>query len=300
MVSAVILSYNRCHEVLKTIDKLKSIKSSLPFDLEIIVVDNASVDNTSKQVKQHHSDVILVSKSNNNGIAGWNEGFKVAHNKYFLVLDDDSHVHSGLIEAVNRMEANPDIGILATQIVDESLQLDPNLDLKDAWKDNEQIAGFIGCGAIIRKELYLKIGGFAEWIYVYTHEFEYSIRCIDAGYKVIFCADCLVVHRVSSLNRSNKRLRVFATRNELLIVHKYFAFKKAKYLKRVLINNLKFIKREGLITGYYIMKGYYKYLQMKNKVGVTPVSDATQQFFATNFWSTKPIFKKRTINNKTK
>lgn len=290
MVSAVILSYNRCNEVLKTIDKLKALRLSLPFELEIIVVDNGSIDQTSAKVAEQHPDIILVSKKDNNGIAGWNEGFKIAKNKYLFVLDDDSHIHTGLIEAVNRLEKNPKIGILATQIVDEQLNMDANLDPKDAWQDGEELAGFIGCGAIIRKEVYDKIGGFAEWIYVYTHEFEYAIRCIDAGYKVIFCADCIVVHRVSNINRSNKRLRTYATRNELLIVHKYFSAAKKTYLKRVLINNLKFIKKEGIMTGYYIMKGFYKYLRMKSTVKITPVSDATQTFFAANFWSTKAIF----------
>ena len=106
------------------------------------------------------------------------KGFKIAKDKYFFVLDDDSHIHSGLEEAIKRLEQNPDIGLLPFQIKDINLGTDPDLDPEDAWKDNEEVVGFIGCGAIIRKELYDKIGGFAEWIYLYTHEFEYSIRAL--------------------------------------------------------------------------------------------------------------------------
>jgi GT2 family glycosyltransferase len=300
MVSAVILSYNRCHEVLKTIDKLKAIQPTLPFSLEIVVVDNASADDTSLQVKQLHSDVVLVTKPKNNGIAGWNEGFKVAKNKYFLVLDDDSHIHSGLTEAVNRMESHPDIGILAMQIVDESLQVDPNLDLDEAWKDNEEIAGFIGCGAIIRKEVYDKIGGFAEWIYVYTHEFEYSVRCHNAGYRIVFFANGIVVHRVSKVYRSVERLRIYSTRNELGIVYKFFRSEKYKYLYRVVINNLKFAKREGLKSAYYVLLGTFRFLSFKSQLELTPVSQKTQNYFSEKFWSTQPILKnlKRRFSSK--
>lgn len=290
MVSAIILSYNRCPEVLITIDKLKAYRKVLPFELEIIVVDNASVDDTSVQVKKHHPDIVLVTKPHNNGIAGWNEGFKIARNPYFLVLDDDSHIHSGLTEAVQHMEQNPNIGILAFETVDEKLQMDIFLKDDDAWKDGDAVAGFIGCGALIRQELYKKIGGYAEWIHLYTHEFEYSLRCLAAGYQVRFFGDGIVIHRVSKLNRVPKNMRIYATRNEMEIINKYFGTAKTKYLIRTLLNNLKFIKREGLKSGYYILKGAIEFLKIKNTIPVTPVSQEIQNFYATHFWSTKPVF----------
>ena len=74
MVSAIILAYNRCSEVLITIQKLKEYRATLSFPLNIIVVDNASVDDTSDKINLHHPDITLVTKKINNGIAGWNEG----------------------------------------------------------------------------------------------------------------------------------------------------------------------------------------------------------------------------------
>lgn len=292
MVSAVILSYNRCSEVLKTTVILKEYRKQLPFDLEIVVVDNGSSDNTSDRLTSEHPDITLVTKRTNNGIAGWNDGFAVAKYKYLLVLDDDSHIHEGLTDAVVRLEQQPDIGILALQITDEKLGYDPLLDPEEAWKDNDDLVGFIGCGAIIRKNLYEKIGGFAEWIYVYTHEFEYAIRCINAGYRINFFAGGIVIHRVSVVNRSKKRMRIFATRNEMFIVKRYFNNGKIKYLTRILINNLKFVKREGIISGYYVLCGFARYLKGKKDIGYAPVSYKTQRQFAENFWSTKPIFKR--------
>ena len=290
MISAIVLAYNRCAEVLITIEKLKQIRVELPFDLEIVVVDNASADDTTPQIKAAHPDIVLVTKKTNNGIAGWNEGFAIAKNRYFLVLDDDSHPYNGLVEAVERLENNPDIGILPFQIKDVNLGTDPLLDPEEAWKDNEDVAGFIGCGAIIRKSLYEKIGGFAEWIYLYTHEFEYAIRCLNAGYRINFFGKGVVIHRVSSLNRSNKRLRVYSTRNELLIIYKYFKNDKAKYLFRIFINHLKFIRREGMASGYYVWLGFYEFLKKKKSLKKTPVAVNVQEYFANNFWSTKPIF----------
>lgn len=289
VVSAVVLSYNRCAEVLKTIGLLKEYKAGLPFTLEIIVVDNASEDDTNQQLTQHLLDIKLVTVKRNNGIAGWNEGFKVATGKYMLVLDDDSCIYSGLANAVDYLEINEKVGILALNVVGEELRGDPNLSADDAWKDGEHVAGFIGCGAIIRKALYDKIGGFAEWIYLYTHEFDYSIRCWDAGYQVHFFEKGIVVHRSSVINRSNKRMRILAARNEMAIVYKYFNNSRGKYIARTLLNNLKFIKREGVRSAYYVLLGAIDFLKLKKKIGQTPVSPATQEFYANRFWSTKPV-----------
>jgi GT2 family glycosyltransferase len=292
MVSAVILAYNRRVEALKTIDILNSTKPTLPFELEIIVVDNASSDNTSTEIKSAYPDVTLVTRNKNNGVAGWNDGFAIAKGDYLLVLDDDSHVHSGFVEAVNYMNNNSNVGILAFNIVDESLRGDPNLNPEDAWKNNEDIVGFIGCGALIRKELYNKIGGFAEWVFIYTHEFDYAIRCLDAGLKIRFFEKGLVVHRASKLNRTNKRLITFSTRNELGIVYKYFRNQKWKYLYRIMMNNLKVVKRDGLATGYYIVSGFYEFLKIRKSLVLAPVSQAAQDFYADHFWSTQPVLAK--------
>jgi GT2 family glycosyltransferase len=289
MVSAVILAYNRRPEVLYTINKLKELQPTLPFEMEIIVVDNASTDNTSIEVTQVYPDVHLITRDKNNGVAGWNDGFKAAKGDYFLVLDDDSHIYSGFTESIQYLDANPDVGILALHIKDPDLKGDDNLDSRDAWKDKEEVVGFIGCGAIIRRELYEKIGGFSEWVFIYTHEFDYAIRSLDAGYKLRFFEHGIVIHRASKLNRTNKRLITFSTRNELGIVYKYFRNQKRKYIYRIMINNLKVVKRDGLATGYYILSGYYEFLKIKKTLELTPVSQAAQDFYASHFWSTKPV-----------
>ena len=288
MVSAVILSYNRCPEVLITIQKLKDYSADLPFNLDIIVVDNASIDDTSEQVKDKYPDVTLITKPKNNGIAGWNVGFEAAKSKYFLVLDDDSHIEAGLAEAINYLEANAAVGILALNIYGGIYQTDDETE----WQDKADCAGFIGCGAIIRKELYHKIGGFADWLYLYTHEYEYGLRCMNAGYKIKFFKNSRVVHRTSSLNRSNKQLRTYSTRNELAIVYKYFPVNRWKYISRILINNLKLIRSEGFSTGFYILDGSMKFIKMRNEISYTPVSPQIQRFFIEKFRSVHSVFSK--------
>ncbi|MCD0486951.1 glycosyltransferase family 2 protein [Pedobacter sp. MC2016-14] len=290
MISIVILAYNRSDEVLITIEKLKKLSSSCIYTMEIIVVDNASADDTSELLRAHHPEVVLVTKPVNNGIAGWNEGFKIAKYKYILVLDDDSHIESGLNEAIDYLEQHADIGILALQILPEKTVPEAELPA-DAWQHKQDIVGFIGCGAIIRRELFEKIGGYAEWIYLYTHEFEYALRCMDAGYRVNFFGQAIVIHRASTINRSSKRMRLYSARNEMAIIYKYFEKDRPKYIFRTLINNLKFIKKEGMASGWYILQGFFHFLKLSSKLQHTPVSTKVQQFYADQFWSARPVIR---------
>lgn len=285
MVSVVILAYNRRDEVLITVAKMKDVCSALPFTTEIIVVDNASVDDTSAAILSSHPDVVLMRKDKNNGIAGWNDGFAAARFKYLLVLDDDSHIQSGLPEAIAYLEQNATVGILALNITTGPFTSDPML-----WKDKQDIVGFFGCGAIIRKEVYDKIGGFAEWLHVYAHEWEYALRCISTGYHVQYFQHSEVIHRASTANRSFKRIRIYSTRNEMGIVYKYFGKNRWKYLFRMWANNLKRIKVQGLVPTYYDLLGSIKFLQMRKTLTHTPVTPEAQEFFVNNYVNTFPVF----------
>jgi GT2 family glycosyltransferase len=291
MISTIILAYNRSAEVLITIAKLKEYAKKLSFDFEIIVVDNASIDDTTPQVKRHHPDVILITKEKNNGIAGWNDGFAIAHYKYMLVLDDDSHPEHGVAEAVNYLEQHPATGILALNITSGPYLTDAwTWQDGKSWQHEQEILGFFGCGAIIRKEVYEKIGGFAEWMLVYSHEWEYGLRCIDAGYNIKYYKHSSINHRASTINRSLKRARVFCTRNDMGMVYKYFPSKRWQYILIIFVNNLKCVKDGHILAVYYDLIGAIKFLKFRHTLKYTPVSEKTQSFFINNYLNTHAPF----------
>jgi GT2 family glycosyltransferase len=282
--SFVILNYNRKNELITTISKIKELIGDSK-EFEIIAVDNNSADGTVTAIQEKFPDVVLIARNINNGIAGWNDGFARAKGKYMIVLDDDSHLESGLDEAVSYLDANPQIGILALRITGGVFETTDTTE----WIDKENSGGFIGCGAIIRKEVFERIGGFAEWLHVYTHEYEYSLRCLDAGFKIVYFDGAHVVHRTSVLNRTNKRLRIFSTRNEMALVYKYFGKNRYTYLYRIWLNNFKLIQKDGLKTAYYIFLAGIEFLKMRKKLQHTPVSQEAQNFLKKYLWSTHPL-----------
>lgn len=284
--SFVIVNYNRKNELLLTLTKVAGIIDN-DQDFEVIVIDNASSDGSAGAVKHNFPDVILIENPINTGAPAWNLGFEIAQGKYFIILDDDSHIESGLNEAIDYLDSHSNVGVLALNVI-----TGPYTSEMWNWKDEQDITGFIGCGAILRRETYHKIGGYADWMFLYVNEWEYSLRCINAGYKVRFFKNSIVIHRTSAINRSSKRLRVFVTMHELGIVYKHFSVNRFNFLFRVALNNLKIVNNGEFKNAWYNLIGIFKFFKLRKSLTYTPVKPEHQKFWADNFLTTqKPVFK---------
>ncbi len=278
-----ILAFNRHEEVRETLRELQNI--DYPREsLEIIVVDNASTDGTREMVESEFPDVRVVSLQPNRAVAGWNAGFEAGRGEFFLVLDDDSAPQSGLKDAIAFLQQNPKVGILACQIVGGPFTTQD-------WKTQKQFIGFIGCGALIRREVIEKIGGFASWIYLYTHEWEYGLRCLDAGFEIRYFDGCVVRHRASQVNRSARRSRLYSTRNELLIVHKYFRQKRALLLLRTVLHNARFCRTEGWRSLFYILRACGMFWRDAPRLEQNFVQPHVQRQYVALYWSLQPLWK---------
>jgi GT2 family glycosyltransferase len=293
--SFVIVNYNRKNELLITISNTKALIQGRA-EFEIVIVDNASTDGSAEAVKLNHPDVVLIENKVNTGAPAWNLGFEKAKGDYFIIIDDDSHVESGLDSALQYLDAHPEVGVLALNVTSG-----PYTSEGWKWKDGQEIVGFIGCGAILRKTTYQELGGYADWIFLYVNEWDLGLRVTDAGYQVRYFAKCRVVHRASEINRSSKRLRVYVTRNELAIVYKYLAEGRSRYLWRVVLNNLKGIRQLNLKETWYNILGMVEFLKIRRSIKQTPVSPYSQQLFLSLFESTRPTFDflKRDLSNLT-
>ena len=286
LVTVNILAYNRKKEVEITLTKILNELDYPKDKLEIIVVDNASTDGTYDMIKEKFPQVKVIRLQKNIGIAGWNYGFKDEKGKYFLVLDDDSHPEKGLKEAILFLEEHKEVGILACKIVGGMFRTDSLQHLQE-W------IGFIGCGAIIKREVIEKIGGFAEWIFLYSHEWEYGLRAMNNGWKILYFGECIVNHRTSGLHRSFKRLRVFTTRNELGIIYSHFdGLYKYILLIRTLFWNMMMYRREGIRSIFYTLMGLWEFLKIKEELNISPVKKEIQRKYIEQFGSCQPILKR--------
>ncbi|KKU03260.1 MAG: WsbD [Candidatus Amesbacteria bacterium GW2011_GWB1_47_26] len=112
-LSIIILSYNVKKLLL---DCLASIPKHL--DWEVIVVDNASSDDSGTAVKHHFPFVAVAQNDKNLGFAaGNNVGIKKSVGQYILLLNPDTIVYPNTIETVLKyMQSHPKVGAATCRV----------------------------------------------------------------------------------------------------------------------------------------------------------------------------------------
>jgi GT2 family glycosyltransferase len=220
LVSVVILSYNRCHDLEHTLQQvfLQDYKN-----YEVIVADNASNDGTKEMLAREFPQVILAALENNIGIAGWNEGAKIAKGDYLLFLDDDSYPVPNALSKV--FAANLDastVYALEIRTVENKLYA-PHLQYE------QPLRTFIGCGVVIPKKLFEQVGRYHTSLFLYYHEVEFCLRVYQYGAKVCYVPQAIVIHVSSPVHRTDgmnyqadQRRAYYFNRNILFIVCNYF------------------------------------------------------------------------------
>lgn len=214
--SIVVLCYNGLEET--TVPCLESIIANTPLDsYELIVVDNASADNTPEYLQAfaaQHTNVRIQLNDINKGYAGGNnDGIKLAQGQYIILLNNDTLVSEGwLLKLLKLFNEQPRVGLVGP--VTNSAGNEQRIDLKGLNEKNfEEIAsayvhrqlgvwfateklGFF-CVAI-RRKLIDKIGYLDEQFGIGMFEDDdYCIRAKKGGFTLAVVEDCFVYHKGS-------------------------------------------------------------------------------------------------------
>ncbi|MCP5051265.1 MAG: glycosyltransferase family 2 protein [bacterium] len=237
LVSVVMLSFNRKQDVAEGIGELQRQSYK---NIEIIVSDNGSKDNTAQMVREQFPGVHLIPLQENIGVAAYNAGFNKALGKYIVILDDDSFPETNAIRRmVSEFENNEKLGIVAFDVRNyydyeksNIPQLLPNKSLKqnqdnvgESPRTRYQMA-FNGAGVGIRKECIRQVGGYPEEFFLYWNEQDLAIRILNAGYHLQWFTDIISFHKYSPVNRESWRAPFYYTRNLYWLIWKYFPIKK--------------------------------------------------------------------------
>lgn len=215
LVSVVIVNFNRRDDLAYTLDRLA--ESQYP-NLEIIVVDNSSADDSVSMLRRCYPEVRVIPLTENLGTLGRNRGLEEAKGQYILMLDSDSHPEpQSISRMVEHFENHQDLGAAAfrTMLPDQS----------EEPAANDHV--FIGCGAGFRKEALREIGGYPADYGFYVEEYDVSYRLIENGLKVRYFDDLIVNHRKSEVGRDFGQIIRQLVRNNLYLYTRYFPTKDA-------------------------------------------------------------------------
>ncbi len=107
---------------------LESVFNQTYDNLEVIVVDNCSTDNSFEVMRKYLDKGLIINKNPLNLVTPLSIPVEFATGKYIMVLCSDDRLRPTFIEkAVNLMEANPDVGLVHAEknYIDENSKLTP-------------------------------------------------------------------------------------------------------------------------------------------------------------------------------
>lgn len=220
-VSAAIVSYNCKDTVYTAVESLKNYSKKYP--VELTVYDNASCDGTVQKLKSVE-DIKVVS-------TGSNLGFGKAHNlalkgslgKYHAVINPDITLNTDVIaQLVDFLEDNPDTVMVTPKILNSDGTVQQLPKRKPSFKymylgrlskfikpfkkfrDEYTMANTVfdspadidfctGCFFVIRSDVFKKLGGFDENMFMYMEDADLTRRAKNYG-RTVYYPDVGVTH----------------------------------------------------------------------------------------------------------
>lgn len=241
-LSVITVNYNQ-PDVTEAL--LLSLKKHAPGALlEVIVVDNAPVKNYLPQFIEHYPEIVYIKSDKNTGFAGGNNlGIAKAKGEYILLLNNDTEITEGFINAmIEEIESKPEIGLLSPLInyfenksVIQYAGFTPMsyatarnkaigyLEEDEGQFDNvSRETGFChGAAVMCRNTDLMKAGLMDERYFLYYEELDWCEKFKRTGKKIWFTGKARIYHKESmSVGKQSIIKSYFMARNRLLYIRK--------------------------------------------------------------------------------
>lgn len=216
-VTAIVVSFDSAHALPECLGALKV--DGVP----VIVVDNASTDETVTIAEGQGATVIRNARNEGYGRAN-NIGVRAAESEFILVVNPDCIVDKGAVAALlDAARRYPDAALFAPQIIEPNGRVFyqprsllasylPNPQGKRVLPEGEACAPFFsGACFLVRRDVFLKLGGFDDNIFLFYEDDDLCRRVADSGCALIYVPQAVVRHG-RGRSSSSKPGRIFTSR----------------------------------------------------------------------------------------
>ena len=210
-----ITTRNRPASLRRCVESLRHIAHLSP---EILVFDDATDVPVSTVLTPHPGLRIIRDDRGPGNIVGRNTLMREASTDAVLLLDDDAALLEG--PALERAHA-----ILARDRTVAAVAFAQANDDGRPWPESMQpargqsaryVAAFIGFAHLLRRDIFLQLGGYRERFVFYGEEKDYCLRLLDHQHAVVYLPDALVMHAQDASGRTPQRYLRYVTRNDCL------------------------------------------------------------------------------------
>ncbi|MBK9272192.1 MAG: glycosyltransferase [Saprospiraceae bacterium] len=224
-LSIIIVSYNVRFFLEEAI--ASAFRAAEGIESEIIVVDNASADDSCEMIRTLFPKVKLIESDLNLGFGKANNlGLKIATGEYILFLNPDTIVAGDALQiCLSYLEEHPEYGACGVRMLDGSGKILPEskrgfptpwvsfckmLGLHKlfphsklfngyylghlSYEENQDIEVLSGAFIFVRKKVLDQIGGFDEKYFMYGEDIDLSTRILRSGCKIAYLSNARIVH----------------------------------------------------------------------------------------------------------
>lgn len=284
-VAVVILNWNGRHYLEQFLPSV--ISRSQYANLQVIVADNASTDDSGEYLAAQFPDVRVILNKENHGFAGgYNEALKEVQADYFILLNSDVEVSSNWIEPViELMESDPQIAAAQPKLLDFNKRgqfeyagaAGGYIDRfgypfcrgrifdeveADHAQYNEVAEIFWGSGAalFVRSSCWKEVQGFDADFFAHMEEIDLCWRLKNRGYKIMYCPASTVYHIGGGTLQSDSPFKSYLNfRNNLTMLLKNLPAERlfAVLFVRMWLDFVSLLK--------FLTEGKYKHVRSINK-----------------------------------
>lgn len=256
-LTIIIVNWNAGSQLADAVSSITQYHHGLVSS--VIIVDNASTDNSLVQVEALQNlpfKLHIVRNTNNRGFgAACNQGAILAASEYLLFLNPDTRLfEDSLTKPIWFMQqpSNYGVGICGIRLVDEegnastSAARFPTLrimagkilgltkffprvfpaHLRTSYDlhENGSVDQVIGAFFLIRKSVFERCSGFDERFFVYFEEVDLSLRAKQLGYSSYFLSEVAAFHKGGGCSERVKAARLFySLRSRILYAQKHYS-----------------------------------------------------------------------------
>lgn len=225
-LSIIIVSYNTKDFLAECLESIKDNVSE-EISYEVIVVDNASADDSVEYVKKHFPNVEMIASSENLGFSKANNlGVQSSVGRYVLFLNPDTVIRKGALEYMTKfMDVTKDAGAATCYLEMVNGKLDDaahrgfptpwnalcyfsgltklfprtplfsgyNLSWKDL-KNVHDIDALAGAFMLVRREAGEAVGWWDARYFFYGEDLDFCYQLKKKGWKIYFVPDVKILH----------------------------------------------------------------------------------------------------------
>ena len=223
-LSIVIVAWNAKRYLELCLDSLA--KAPPRRSMEVLVVDNASADDTIAMVETKFPWVNLIKSKENLGFSkGNNVAIRQCRGRYVALVNPDVIVFPGCLDTLaDFLDQHPKVGNVGPRVFNPDMTQQstcrrfPTLwnnfcsasRLESLFKGSRFFAGehmfyfshdrtiavdvIVGCFSMIRRKTFDEVGLLDEGLFMYGDDVDWCRRAWNAGWQVFFCPDAHAIH----------------------------------------------------------------------------------------------------------